>query len=252
MLLDTMRFDGTWVVITGAAGGIGAATCRAFSELGAGIVLAGRTAETLEEVAASLDGPSRVFPLDVTDAEAVDGLAAMTREEGLDVRVIVNNAGTNMLRGILDIEPEAWRGMIALGLDSIYLMSRAFLPQLMERRQTSIVNIASTFGLMGWPEVPSYSAARGGVIALTRQLAVDFGPKGVRINTICPGPTLSPRVAGYLEGGAIDADRLLGSVPLGRFATCEEVANVIAFVAGEGASFIHGATITVDGGQTSF
>jgi len=252
MLLDAMRFDGKWVVITGAAGGIGAATCRAFSELGAGVVLAGRTTQTLEDVAASLPGPNRVIQVDVTDAASVEELAAATRREDLDVRVIVNNAGTNLLRGILDVDPAAWREMIALGLDSIYLMSRAFLPQLMERRPASIVNIASTFGLMGWPEVPSYSAARGGVIALTRQLAVDFGSKGVRINTICPGPTLSPRVAGYLEGGAIDSDRLLGSVPLGRFATCEEVANVIAFVAGEAASFVHGSTITVDGGQTSF
>lgn len=252
MFTDSLRLDGSWAIVTGAGGGIGAATCRALSDLGAGVVLVGRTASKLEDVAASLSGPSMVVTADVTRPDSVAALEERTREAGLDVTVVVNNAGTNLLRGILDVDHESWKEMIALGLDSIYLMSRAFLPGLVERAPASIINVASTFGLMGWPEVPAYSAARGGVIALTRQLAVDFGPKGVRVNTICPGPTLSPRVAGYLDSGSIDGGRLMSSIPLGRFATCEEVANVIAFVATPAASYVHGATITVDGGQTSF
>lgn len=252
-MLQELRFDSQWVVVTGAGGGIGAETCKAFAELGAGVVLVGRTRASLEAVAAGLDGPSRIEVADVTVEADVRALAATLAADGIPVKSVINNAGTNLLRGLLELELEDWDRIISIGLTSLYLVSRAFMPMLLERDgDGSIVNLSSTFGLMGFPEVPVYSAARAGVIGLTRQLATDFGPQGVRVNTICPGPTRSPRAVGYFEQGLVDVERLQRSVALGRFAECREVANVIAFVASDAASFVHGATITVDGGQTSF
>jgi NAD(P)-dependent dehydrogenase (short-subunit alcohol dehydrogenase family) len=98
--------------------------------------------------------------------------------------------------------------------------------------------------------MPVYCAAKGGVVSFTRQLAVDYGPKGLRVNSICPGPTLSPRVKGYFDAGRADPRSTLQKVMLGRFAECDEIANVAAFLVSDAASFVHGASILVDGGQT--
>jgi NAD(P)-dependent dehydrogenase (short-subunit alcohol dehydrogenase family) len=252
-MLDELRFDGARVVVTGAGSGIGRATCVVLDELGAQVVLVGRTEASLAETAASLRNPCEVVAADVTDEASVAALQQRLHADGRGVRALVNNAGTNFPKNILDLSLADWERLMAVDLTSVFLMARAFLPDLVEQRgRGAMVNMSSAFGLMGFPDVPVYSAARGGVISLTRQLAVDFGPKGVRVNTVCPGPVLSERVQGYLERGDVDTDRLERSVPLGRFGTCEEVANTIAFLASDAASFVHGATVTIDGGQTSF
>lgn len=253
-MLDRVHFAEEWVVLTGAGGGIGRATALVLDELGARTVLVGRTRSTLEETASLLRGEARIAVADATDEDAVSALARNLANDGTQVRALINNAGTNLIRNVLELSLSEWNRIVDIGLTSHFLVTRAFLPALLahERPGAAIVNLSSTFGLMGFPDVPAYSAARGGVIALTRQLVRDFGPKGIRVNTVCPGPTLSPRVQGYLDDGGVDADLLQRSVPMGRFAECEEVANVIAFLASDAASFVNGATVTVDGGQTSF
>jgi len=113
------------------------------------------------------------------------------------------------------------------------------------------VNVASSMGLMGFPGIPAYSAAKGGVIALTRQVALDFAPDGIRVNCVCPGPTKTERLAGIVASGDVDESKLIGNVPLGRWAAPSEIAAAIAFLASEDASFITGTALVVDGGQTS-
>jgi len=125
-----------------------------------------------------------------------------------------------------------------------------FIPLLLKSNKPSILNVASTFAHIGNAQMPVYCAAKGGVVSLSRQLAVDYGPRGLRVNSICPGPTLSPRVKGYFDSGRADPAGTLQKVMLGRFAECDEIAHVAAFLVSDAASYVHGASIIVDGGQT--
>jgi NAD(P)-dependent dehydrogenase (short-subunit alcohol dehydrogenase family) len=125
------------------------------------------------------------------------------------------------------------------------------IPLLRESAAPSIVNIASTMGLMGFPGIPGYSAAKGGVIALSRQTALDFAPDGIRVNSVCPGPTQTARLRGIVDSGQVQESLLIGNVPLGRWARPAEIASVIAFLGSDDASYVTGAAIVVDGGQTS-
>jgi NAD(P)-dependent dehydrogenase (short-subunit alcohol dehydrogenase family) len=252
-VLKQLQFNGEVVVVTGAAGGIGRATVEALAELGATTVLVGRTKETLAEVKAALEktgAKSEVFPADVSKEEDVKRLADFVGGRWGRAKAIVNNAGNNFISPITDLSTEKWHELVAVDLDSIFYMCRAFIPLLLKAEKPSILNVASSFGHIGNPQMPVYCAAKGGVVSLTRQLAVDYGEKGLRVNSLCPGPTLSPRVRGYFEAGKADPRGTLQKVMLGRFAECDEVGNVAAFLVSDAASYVHGASILVDGGQT--
>jgi NAD(P)-dependent dehydrogenase (short-subunit alcohol dehydrogenase family) len=252
-LLQQLQFNGEVVVVTGAAGGIGRATAEALAELGATTVLVGRTQASLDEVKAALaktGAKAEAFAADVAKEEDVARLAGFVRDRWGRAKALVNNAGNNFISPITELSSEKWHELIAVDLDSIFYMCRAFIPLLLATRNPSILNVASTFGHIGNPHMPVYCAAKGGVVSLTRQLAVDYGEKGLRVNSLCPGPTLSPRVKGYFEGGKSDPKPVLQKVMLQRFAQCEEIGNVAAFLVSDAATYVHGASVVVDGGQT--
>jgi meso-butanediol dehydrogenase/(S,S)-butanediol dehydrogenase/diacetyl reductase len=167
------------------------------------------------------------------------------------VKALINNAGTNLVKKLEDLSTEEWHKLLAIDLDSVFYFSRAFMP-LLEKAPGggSIVNVASTFGIIGFPSMPVYCAAKGGMLSFTRQIAIDYGPRGVRCNAVCPGPTLSPRLRGYFETNKVSAEATRKMVPLGRLAECSEIANAIVFLASDAASFFNGASVVVDGGQT--
>jgi NAD(P)-dependent dehydrogenase (short-subunit alcohol dehydrogenase family) len=251
-MLEALRFAGETVVVTGAGGGIGQACAAALGELGATVALVGRTRQKLEETARLVEArgaTAHVFVADVTREADVAALVQAARGWG-PVKSIINNAGDNFRAPITELSTEKWRAITAVDLDSVFFMCRAFIPLLLETRRPSILNIASSFGVIGNAEMPAYCAAKGAVVNLTRQLAVDFGAKGLRVNALCPGPTLSPRVKSYLERGQTSRTRLNAQVMLGRLAECDEIANVAAFLVSDAASFVHGATVLADGGQT--
>jgi NAD(P)-dependent dehydrogenase (short-subunit alcohol dehydrogenase family) len=133
----------------------------------------------------------------------------------------------------------------------IFLGLKHSIPLLRRSDAPAIVNLASTMGLMGFPRIPAYSAAKGGVIALSRQVALDYAPDGIRVNAVCPGPTRTERLAGIVDRGEVDESLLIGNVPLGRWAQPAEIASVIAFLGSADASYVTGAAIPVDGGQTA-
>jgi meso-butanediol dehydrogenase/(S,S)-butanediol dehydrogenase/diacetyl reductase len=252
-VLKEMQFNGEVVVVTGAAGGIGRATAEAVAELGATVVLVGRTQGKLDEVKLALErsgASSEAFAADVSKEEDVARLRDFVQNKWGRAKAIVNNAGNNFISPITDLSTEKWHELIAVDLDSIFYMCRAFIPLLLQTKNPSILNVASTFGHIGNAQMPVYCAAKGGVISLTRQLAVDYGSKGLRVNSICPGPTLSPRVKGYFDSGKADPKGTLQKVMLGRFAECDEIGNVAAFLVSDAATYVHGASILVDGGQT--
>ena len=252
-MLKQLQFNGEVVVVTGAAGGIGRATVEALAELGATTVLVGRTPATLDGVKTALEksgAKSETFVADVSKEEDVARLRDFVQQRWGRAKAIVNNAGTNFISPITDLSTDKWHELIAVDLDSIFYMCRAFIPLLLQAKNPSILNVASSFGHIGNPHMPVYCAAKGGVVSLTRQLAVDYGGKGLRVNSLCPGPTLSPRVKGYFDSGKSDPKLTVSKVMLQRFAECDEIGNVAAFLVSDAASYVHGASILVDGGQT--
>jgi meso-butanediol dehydrogenase/(S,S)-butanediol dehydrogenase/diacetyl reductase len=252
-VLKQLQFNGEVVVVTGAAGEIGRATAEALAELGATTVLVGRTQATLDGVKNALEqrgAKSEAFAADVSKEQDVARLRDFVQQRWGRAKAIVNNAGNNFISPITELSTEKWHELIAVDLDSIFYMCRAFIPLLLQASNPSILNVASSFGHIGNPQMPVYCAAKGGVVSLTRQLAVDYGGKGLRVNSLCPGPTLSPRVKGYFDSGKSDPKLTVSKVMLQRFAECDEIGNVAAFLVSDAASYVHGASILVDGGQT--
>ena len=252
-MLKQLQFNGEVVVITGGGQGIGRAAAEALAEMGASLVIAERNGEQLEAAAAEIRklGVECVAQVtDVTKEADVAALAKLVEGRWGRVKAIVNNAGNNFRTPLAELPTEKWREIMNVNLDGVFFMCRAFIPLLLKAKGPSIVNVASTFGVVGNPQMPVYCASKGAVVNLTRQLAIDYGPQGLRVNSVCPGPTLSPRLKGYIDKGLTSEAALSQQVKLGRLADCSEIANVIAFLASDAASFVNGATVVVDGGQT--
>lgn len=252
-MLTELRFDGEPVIVTGGGSGIGRACCEALGELGATVVIVGRTERTLRETEALLRGQGARCAwavTDVTQEAQVEALRQEVERRWGGVKALINNAGDNFVAPIDELSTETWRRIIAVDLDSIFYMCRAFIPLLLQARNPSILNVASTFALIGQAKMPVYAAAKGGVVSLTRQMATDYGRQGLRVNSLCPGPTLSPRVKGYFDRGAVDRTHVEEMVLLGRLAECREIASVAAFLVSDAASYVHGTAVVVDGGQT--
>ena len=253
-MLEQLKFGGQRVIVTGAGSGIGESCAEIFGELGAEVILVGRTGAKLARVEEKLRASGvrcESHEVDVAIEAQVLDLHQKLAAKGDSIKAVINNAGTNFVKPITELATANWNEIIAIDLNSIFYMCRAFLPMLEQAQGGgAIVNVASTFGVIAFPHMPVYCAAKGGVLSLTRQLALDYGKKGVRVVGLCPGATLSPRVRGYIEGNAVNGSAIVANIPMGRLAECKEVANVAAFLASDAASYINGASIVVDGGQT--
>lgn len=244
------RFVGKTVIVTGAGSGIGRGVAERFAQEGAQVVLAGRTRSKLDEVASGLDAErTLVFELDVADADQVSRLveASVQRFGGLDV--LVNNAGVAAEGNALEVSLDDWHDTLNTDLNGVFYGCRAALPHLLSR-QGCIVNTASVSGLGADWNMAAYNAAKGGVVNLTRSLALDFGEKGVRVNAVCPSLTRTGMTEDMLKDPALVA-RFMERLPLKRYAEPADIAGVVAFLASDDARFVNGVNLPVDGGVTA-
>jgi NAD(P)-dependent dehydrogenase (short-subunit alcohol dehydrogenase family) len=236
------RLDGKVCVITGAAGGIGAATVEAFAREGAKVV----------GVDLHDDSPGDLaLAVDVTDEDAVREMYARVRDELGGVDVLFNNAGISPDddTSVLDTSLEAWQRVQDVNLKSVFLCCKHGIPHLLERGGGSVINTASFVAVMGAATSQiSYTASKGGVLALTRELGVEFARRNVRVNALCPGPIDTPLLRELFAKDPEKAQRRLVHVPMGRFGKAEEIANGVLFLASDESSFVTATTFLVDGG----
>ncbi|XVH31649.1 SDR family NAD(P)-dependent oxidoreductase [Haloferacaceae archaeon DSL9] len=240
-------FSGKTVVVTGGAGGIGAACAVSFAEQGATVIVAdvAPTDEVIERCAAT-PGAAVGVDADVTDPDAVEALVGAAIDRG-GIDALVNNAGTVSRASLFDLDPDEWARTIDLNLSAVYAVSRAAAPSLVERNG-AIVNVSSVFSQLGRADRVAYCASKAGVDGLTRSMAADFGPKGVRVNAVNPGFVETPMTAVHLEDGDA-ADAFAAGSPLGILGAPRDVAEAVCFLASDRARFITGETLLIDGGR---
>lgn len=243
------RFAGKTVVVTGASSGIGKATAGAFLAGGGAVVAVADRAGELEQAAAELDagGHGAVTPVlcDVGDPAQVAALAERTAALG-GADILVNNAGVWNERGFADIEYENWQRIIQVNLTGPFLCSQALVPQLAAKRSAAIVNTASTNGLVAEPRLAHYNTSKGGLVMLTKSMAIDLAPLGIRVNAVAPGVIRTPLIEHILAQETADH---FGSIPAGRVGQPEEIASCITFLASDEASYCYGTVLVCDGGQ---
>ena len=247
------RLDGKVAVITGAAGGIGREAALLFSAEGASVVVADVTREAGEKTAA--DCRDAVFhSVDVSDATSVRALyaAAVQRYGGVDI--LYNNAGIMPPDddSILVTEPDAWDRVQAVNAKGVFLCCKFGIPRLLERGGGSVINVASFVALLGAATSQiAYTASKGAVLSMSRELAVQFARQGVRVNALCPGPVETPLLMRLFAGDPAAYERRRVHLPMGRLATAHEIASAALFLASDESSYVNGSTFLVDGGLSA-
>lgn len=232
------------VVVTGGSRGIGAATVRAFRAAGYRVAFFYREDAGAAGALAQATGATAI-QADVANASQVNQAFALVRARLGAVEVLVNNAGVAQFRLFDEISDEDWRRMMSVNLDGVFHCTRAAVPEMIGRRKGCILNVSSVWGVLGASCESHYAASKGAVIALTRSLAKELGPSGIRVNCVNPG-VINTDMNRELDGDALRD--LIDRTPLGRLGEAADVASALVFLAGEGASFITGQVLGVDGG----
>jgi NAD(P)-dependent dehydrogenase (short-subunit alcohol dehydrogenase family) len=249
--------EGKAAIVTGAASGIGRATAGLFAERGAKVVAAdwneaaGR--EAVEEIRQG--GGEAVFRhADVSQARDVERMVRFAVETYGRLDILVSNAAVQILGQLTETSEEDWDRLHSVNLKGVFLCSKYAIPEMIKGGGGSVVNVASVLGLVGDPDLAAYCAAKGGVIALTKAAAMGYGPKGVRVNCICPGDVNTPMVQEYFAkepDPEMARQRVNAHYALRRIAEPREVAEAAAYLASDASSFMTGSVLVVDGGLTS-
>lgn len=246
------RLVGRVAVITGAASGIGLATSRRMSSEGAHVVVADINEAAAKEVAHEIGGLA--VAVDVTNQESVENLYRSAFDAYGRVDIAFNNAGISPPddASILATDLQAWRRVQEVNVTSIYYCCKAVLPYMRQQGKGSIINTASFVAVMGAATSQiSYSASKGAVLSMSRELGVEFAKDGIRVNALCPGPVATPMLNELFAKDEVAAQRRLVHVPMGRFARADELAAAVAFLASDDAGYVNASTFLVDGGISS-
>ncbi len=251
--MSPFDLTGKTAFVTGASRGIGKSIAIGLAEAGADVALVARSEDGLAETASDIAVLGRkafVIPADVTSQQAVADAAAAAIDQLGQVDVVVNNAGgSNFMVGFRDLRLSGWDKLMLLNLNSAVYVCHAFAGHLLERRQGSIINVASVAGVAASPFLSPYGAAKAGLISLTKSLAVEWGAEGVRVNALCPGWTATD-LNRNLWADAEAGPATIANVPMRRWGSAEEMAGPAIFLASDASSYMTGQVLVVDGGQT--
>jgi NAD(P)-dependent dehydrogenase (short-subunit alcohol dehydrogenase family) len=240
----TGRLDGKTAVVTGGTRGIGRATVLALAQAGARVATCYRRDEAAARELSASGAAELVVQADLTDLDSVNALAGECKATFGKVDILVNNAGIDATEMMSDISDQRWAEVLDVNLATLHRTTREFLPLM--RRGGSIVNVGSGVALRGLPGRTHYGAAKAGVIGLSRSLAREAGPRGIRVNTVAPGVIETEPDAGLPKP---IAQQIASATSLGRLGGPDEVARVVVFLAGDSARYLTGTTIAVDGGM---
>ena len=246
--------QGKRVLISGGSSGIGLATAQRFLEEGSRVFLCGLDDHEVDSAVAGLRPSGEVSGLacDVSmESDVARMMAAALRAHG-GIDVLINNAGTARRDPFLALAPSDWDRIIAVNLRGMFLVAQAASRHMAARGSGVIINMSSTNGLAGEEDYAHYNASKGGVLLLTKTMAVELGRHGIRVNALCPGYIRTPlneAISGSIGGAEFETAYISERIPLGRAGRAEEVAAAYAFLASDDASFVHGAALVIDGGQ---
>ena len=248
------RFQGRAALVTAAGAGIGEAIALEWSAGGGAAVVADldrAAAERVAETIRSRGGQAIAIRADVKDDAEIRAMVEAGVQAFRGIDVVFNVAGVNMPKTVEEMEDRDWYHVLDTNLTSVYRCAKHALPEIKKRGGGAIVNVASTAGILAENRCSAYSASKGGVVLLTRNMAMDYARHNVRVNAVCPGGTMTPRIRGYLENAPGHEEMMSALCPMKRFARPEEIAKPAVFLASDDASFITGAALVVDGGMTA-
>lgn len=249
---QSYQFDRSHVVVvTGGGSGLGLAIARAFDALGATVVIAGRRKELLAQAASEMTDRAHAKRLDVTDLASIDGWIEEVSATVGSVRTLINNAGKHQKKPAIDVSDEDFDDILETHLKGSFALSRAVARRLIDQKLTGDIQFVSSMAaLYGIPLVTAYSAAKTAMVGLVHQLAVEWGPYGIRVNSVAPGFIDSAMSRKALDNDPPRKQKVFGRTPLGRMGRPEEIGGVCAFLSSEAASYVTGTVIPVDGGNS--
>ena len=247
------KLEGKTAIVTGAGSGIGKGIAKRFAKEGAKVIVSDIDTEGGKDVVKEIedsDGEAIFVRTDVSESKDVSELVEETLEEYDEIDILVNNAGVYIQKPITEMEIDEWDKVLDVNLKGDFLMIRSVAQEMIEEGEGNIINVSSIAGKVGYPNSAAYSASKGGIIAMTRALALELSPKGINVNAIAPGVIKTAMTEDLLEDEDV-SEQMLANTPIGRFGKPDDIASAAVYLASEESDFVTGETMFVEGGWLS-